>query len=407
MQKIAFWLLSIIGLIGCSIANAEVTVSIQAIESEVWLQQGDARSKLQLGSQVKPGEIIITGTDGQITLQLAKTTIQISSNSKVIFNGSNRDEVSTTELLVHKGQVCVQYRPDVYSNNQIKLNIGDTMYIAMSYSGDICASRLDSQSSIELLNGSAQITHFVDPSLIILSQAGTAFKIEDSGAYQLTVPGVDEPLISEAVVIDKPETVTAENIATNTDVNKPDGNDVTSSALMTPVDENQTSEDFLVLENATANKTDTPVKITLEPEVESTADNKITEEIGDKVSEPDNISDEMLATIDPYISNTQSPAIVIPFPIKEENPEPIVEKSKSETIYTVYLFSARSEEVARKANRKFQKAKLNTEIITNNSDSVTRFRVAVSGFKSLQAAKDFSSSIVGKHGIKDTWIGKQ
>ena len=75
-------------------------------------------------------------------------------------------------------------------------------------------------------------------------------------------------------------------------------------------------------------------------------------------------------------------------------------------IYTVYLFSTRSEESAEQANRKFQKAGHATQIFASTNDSGSRYRVAVTGFESRQSAQAFSDSIVGKLGVKETWIGR-
>ena len=44
-------------------------------------------------------------------------------------------------------------------------------------------------SAIKLRGGSLQVTHSVDPNLIILSKAGTEFRINDSDSYKLLVPG--------------------------------------------------------------------------------------------------------------------------------------------------------------------------------------------------------------------------
>jgi len=75
-------------------------------------------------------------------------------------------------------------------------------------------------------------------------------------------------------------------------------------------------------------------------------------------------------------------------------------------IYTVYLFSTRSEETARELNQKLQRAGHDTRIIVNTKGTDTHYRVAVSGFTTRLAAREYSESIVGTHGIRDTWIGR-
>ena len=88
-------------------------------------------------------------------------------------------------------------------------------------------------------------------------------------------------------------------------------------------------------------------------------------------------------------------------------PAPEPEEGRNNYIYTVYLFSTRSEDVANEVNQRFQKAGHKSKIITSGKEPSIRYRVAVSGFESRQSAQDFSSSVVGKLGISDTWIGKE
>lgn len=75
-------------------------------------------------------------------------------------------------------------------------------------------------------------------------------------------------------------------------------------------------------------------------------------------------------------------------------------------VYTVYLFSTRSREVADEVNRRLREAGHDTRIIASSGNTAARYRVAVSGFASREAARGFSDSIVGRYGIRDTWIGR-
>lgn len=75
-------------------------------------------------------------------------------------------------------------------------------------------------------------------------------------------------------------------------------------------------------------------------------------------------------------------------------------------IYTVYVFSTRSAGAAGRVNREFQKAGHDTQVFASESGSVTYYRVGVSGFATRPAAQNFSDSVVGILGVKDTWIGK-
>jgi len=79
---------------------------------------------------------------------------------------------------------------------------------------------------------------------------------------------------------------------------------------------------------------------------------------------------------------------------------------KSGQTYTVYLFSTRSEDVARQVNERFNNEGYATAIITSDNESLTRYRIGVAGFDTLSAAQEFSDSVVGKLDISKTWIGK-
>ena len=75
-------------------------------------------------------------------------------------------------------------------------------------------------------------------------------------------------------------------------------------------------------------------------------------------------------------------------------------------MYTVYLFSSQSQENADRLNQKLRDAGHPTEIIVSDDGETVRYRVAGTGFGTRQAAQQFSDSVVGKHGIRDSWIGR-
>ena len=72
----------------------------------------------------------------------------------------------------------------------------------------------------------------------------------------------------------------------------------------------------------------------------------------------------------------------------------------------MYLFSTRSQEVAREVDQKLQRAGHDTSIIVSTEGDEERYRIAVTGFSTRQAAREYSDSIVGNHGIRDSWIGR-
>ena len=415
MQKTAFWLLSNIGLFVWANAGAEVAISIQTIEPQVWLQQGDSRSQLFISSHISPGETIITGNSGQVTLQLAEAAIKVNSNAEVTLVKSNRKTAAMPELHVRRGQLCVQFGTRLNNDAEFKLNIGDTMFVAASLSGEICASRFENKSSIELLKGSIQVTHFVDQSLIILSKPGTKFSIEDSGAYQLVVPGVDEPLISESIAIDTPETTADEAIVIEAKSNEAKSYPVIDSLPEPALEKGKPEHIYTVYlfsgssEESAQNANRMFLDAKYKTQVITSADGGIIRyRVGASGFKSRQAAQSFSSSIvgklgvkDTWIRKEESdPAI-------EEIPDPVMEKNNLEQVYTVYLFSGGSEESAQNANRRFLDANYKTQIITSTDGGIIRYRVGVPGFKSYQAAQDFSSSIVGKLGVKDAWIGKQ
>lgn len=117
------------------------------------------------------------------------------------------------------------------------------------------------------------------------------------------------------------------------------------------------------------------------------------------------------ANSDSGTSGSRTQAVASPDPGTEQadtarQSPPATGDIASAFVYTVYLFSTRSEEVANEVNQKLRDAGHQTLILSSDDRGSTRYRIAVSGFSSRQAARDYSAAIVGKHGIADTWIGR-
>ena len=84
----------------------------------------------------------------------------------------------------------------------------------------------------------------------------------------------------------------------------------------------------------------------------------------------------------------------------------VEKQEQNEPSYTVYLFSTRSENVAGQVNNRFREEGHDTEILTSEKDSVTRYRIAVRGFPDKRSAEDYSSSVSNTLGINQAWIAK-
>ena len=320
--------LVVISFIGISSAAASPDIAtITEWNLPVWLQQGDSKTRLVGNSKLSIGDSISTGETGRIQMELwGNATLQLNTDSKITIRAENDIDASRSELdpvlYIHQGRACIDYTAPPGSNGQFKLNLGNTMFAAIHHDGEICVLRSSGLNYIKLRAGSVQITHSVDPDMIILSESGSEIHMEDSGSYRLLFPGDD----LSALEIEKPFILE------------------TDGAEIMPTDLHDSGDN----ENAGL------------PETKSGAS-----------------------------ANNEG--------AKGEG---------SAYIYTVYLFSTRDEEVAQKTNQKFLKAGHDTQIIENTAGSTLRYRVAATGFKSNQAAKDFANSIVGNFGVTDTWIGR-
>jgi len=316
MQKILLSFIALIGITSVSPANASSFATITELQSPVWVQQNNTKTELGQNSVLKTGDRIITGKSGRVEMLLwASVALQLNANSEITID-------IQPELYIRKGRACIKFvsRPD--TRNKFKLNIGNTMFAAMQHQGEICVLRVDGRSSIMLRSGSVQVTHSVDPNIIVLSEAGTEFRINDDGSYKLLFPGND--------------------------------------GLLTP-------------------EIETPVTVEATIEEEGPSDAL-------DVDDAKIVTSEGVTTVETGLST---------------------EENLSGYKYTVYLFSTRDEDVAEEVNRKFQEAGHDTRIYVSETDSVTRYRIAVPGFKSAQAAQMFSDSVIGKLGIRDIWIGKE
>lgn len=326
MQNKKLNLLVLTGIICISTANASTIATVTALKSPVKLQQDNSKTELRRNSKIKIGDSIQTGDTGRAEIQLwVNATLRLNSNSKITIRAGAETDMTISErhpaLYIHHGRACINYVAESSNEKEFVVNLGDRMFAAIHLRGDICVLRRDGLSAIKLRAGSVQVTHSVDPDTLILSETGTEFHIEDNGSYELLFPGDDD---SSTLEIEKP---------------------------------------FIV-----------------------------------EIAEED-ASDDSLDTF----ASSNAVTEVIPAAEIETSGRDVVPGN----FYTVYLFSSRSEEVARQVNQKFQNAGHDTQIYASETEAGRRYRVAVTGFVSKHAAKNFSDAIVGKLGVTGTWISKE
>jgi len=360
MQKktlILLVLTGIIGIIGIASANASSTVTITALKSPVWVLQDNSKTKLGRNSKLKIGDNIATGDAGRVEIQLwVNARLRLNSNSEITFRATKKVNQTAAddhpELYIHEGRACINYMALSSSEEKFVINIGDMMFAAIHLHGDICVLRVDGQSSIKLRAGSVQVTHAIDPNMIILSETGSEFHIEDDGSFKLLFPGddvstleIEKPFIVETIVEEVAPADTPEIIAGS----KTDTGELTAA------------------------------------EFEATGAEDVPANSLDSVDKNDAAAEGLKAVA----------------------PGTTPQDEVSGYIYTVYLFSTRDAEVAEEVNRRFQQAGHDTRIFESTTGSVLRYRVVAPGFESRQAAKNFSEAIVGTLGVTQTWIGKE
>jgi len=334
MQKTVSGLLAIFCLTCFALADASSSAHVATVALPAWIQQAESKIDLAAGSEITDGDRVITGNNGRIEIELGSgTRLRIYSDSEI--SVSNAPDVDAAEarpvLKLHRGRICLETPPATRKGNNFKLNLDDLLRATIQQYGHICASRREDLSVINLRAGNVQINNEVDPGIVILSEAGTVFQMDDEGAYQLL------SLVDESEVADMHQ------------------------------------QPFITAQEAAQPVSDTNADA--QPEVVEET------ESGTQISSSDDQTG-----------------------ISEAAAEPATKAS--DYVYTVYLFSTRSEEVAEQVNKKFEQAGHESRILVRKDEDPIRYRIAVSGFESRQSANEFADSMVGKLGIRDTWIGK-
>ena len=353
MRNKKLHLLTFAGIIFVATVNAAPVATITALKSPVWLQQDNNKTEASRNSMLKNGDIISTGDNGLVEMQLGTNArLQLNSASKITIRSEIGaiDPVGHPRLYFHQGRACINYTTQPSSENKFEVNIDDKMFVAIQLDGDICIFRRDGLSSVKLRAGSVQVTHAADPSIIILSEAGMEIHITDDGSYDLRFPVAGD---SEIVEIEMPfviDMVNEESLPANS---------VDNAAIREPMSEHTE----IIVEQVGADIT------------------------GDAVGSHGTVTED---------SGTAG-----------EDPKVVAREALSVYVYTVYLFSTGSLDVAERVNMKFKQAGYDTQIYQREIGSETRYRIAVSGFESWRDAKTFADSMVGKLGISDTWIGKE
>ena len=191
MQKIILILTILIGITFTSSSQAASTTRITRLEPSVWVLQKDGeKTKLNLSSQLEIGDRVVTGKNAQIEFQLQpEILIQVNANSAVTYRADKNDEASDQTdlavLSVQEGMACIHSSSASNLNDKLVFKIATTMQATFRYPGKVCYIRTDDLTSILLWSGSVQIVHSILDNMIILSEQGSEFQVNDRGEYEL------------------------------------------------------------------------------------------------------------------------------------------------------------------------------------------------------------------------------
>lgn len=453
MQKTTLSLAALGCIVCFSIADASPVARVTALQSSAWIEQENNKTVLRSDRDLEVGDHIITSDTGRVEMQFwPNASLRLYPNSEIRLQAKKNTESNTPDnqalLYVHKGKVCVDYKSQSSSQSKFELTIGNTIVTAKHHHSYICLLREDSWSFVNLREGSVQISHSIDPSMIILSESGTELRINDDGSYELLKPGAadsitpedDKPFITETDIktagpVHIPAAVEDDIVAAQENVkneSKPVTDENTSGYIYTVYlfstrfeeTANEANQKFqkaghkseiIVIGQDASIRYRIGVSGFETQQAAREFSNSVTGKLGisDTWIGKDRQSASSIDEIDVETSSfTEIPAGAKGGIAAAENTatntlDPEAEEIRNNYIYTVYLFSTRSEETANEVNQRFQKAGHKSKIITSGKEPSIRYRIAISGFESRQSAKDFSSSVVGKLGISDTWIGKE
>lgn len=436
MQKTTLSLVALGCIVCLSPADAASIARVTALQSSAWLEQENNKTTLGINSELEVGDHIITSDTGRVEVRfLSNATLRLYANSEIRLQAKRNAELNTPGnhplLHVDKGKVCVDYQPQPGSQNKFELNIGKTVVTVAHHHSYVCVLREDGWSFVNLRDGSVQVSHSIDPSMIILSESGTELRANDDGSYELLKPGAADsimpednmPFITEtdikitspievSTAVEDDIVVAKETVKINE--LKPETSENSSGYIYTVYLFSSKSEESANRVNQKFQKAGHQSEIIVIGQGPSIryrvgvsgfetrqAARKFSNSVIGKLGISSTwIGAEHSSTATKeVVKNKLKPVVNEKTPTAKEN--------TAGYIYTVYLFSTRSEDVANEINQRFQKAGHKSKIITSGEEPSIRYRIAVSGFESRQSAQDFSSSVVGKLGIKDTWIGKE
>lgn len=167
-----------------------------------WVQQNGSKTKLGKDSVINYGDRIIAGDNGQVEMQLISYgVVELGENSEITIQpefeieNSGQTPVASNKANLHvkQGSACIEFDSNTNQDNWLRLIIGGMTFVVMQDNSHVCTQRVKGLSVLKLLAGSIQVTHSVDQNMIILSEAGIEFRIDDKGVYEIQYADSKEP----------------------------------------------------------------------------------------------------------------------------------------------------------------------------------------------------------------------
>jgi len=190
MLKIVLYFIVSIAVVYIPLVQASSIVKISSLTPPVWVHQNGAKTEIDEGFQLGTSRRLITGANARLEFQLEpEILLQLNSNSSVTYHinkiSENSAEANSVELSIQAGTVCLHSPTSLNQDYRFEFNIAEMLKATVRHSGNTCVTRAKRFSSVHLWLGSVQISPTIEKNTIILSEAGTEFRLADNGKFEI------------------------------------------------------------------------------------------------------------------------------------------------------------------------------------------------------------------------------
>ena len=407
-------------------AHAETTglMKVSSSQGKVWLERGGKKKELINGVALKIGDHLVT-QKGSALIRFQKSgSLLIRPESDMWVSQisyKEGDKVSIT-LAIHLGETCIEL-PAKIGLQEFVFQVGEFTQVTLN-KGAACVTQQGSVSLAQVLRGTIQIQHKVNPDMVMLSEVGARYLLWNDGRSKLITLDyrenanavvakklsftINEEQANSAIIVNDVQAVVADSqvdmletpaVAASLEleidheavpeVDKPEIEVMLEENILSRADM-AAKEDVPVLENGTESDFEDEIK-------------EQEEDIADVASEESEAGSIEVADVADLAKNEQ--ALLSSSELSAQEKHLGIVRGKGR--YTVFLFSTRLPEKAESLNHDLHKASYPSEVREKFSKGVMRYRVAVSDFVKKKDAENFSNSIKGRYGITGTWIAER